>query len=273
MSILDALDSYVFEARQAENTVRRNAGYLEAAKARLEKATEGLSESRTEFREAQSRLKDTLRIARMTPGTGAFESMFIPDRELESARRDALVRRLAAVQAAELSRVAAAHEKAVAMEFVAGMERAQAWVLTKTSQDALKRLEEETSARRNLLKSIETDIRTYRRRATELSDAEKAMVRTIESRLSNRLAPVDFDERKGEMPVPLVDGTVLVPFGDVIHPRFKTVTPHPGWTITYESRGPRNIRNIAFGRVVRTGRMRGFGNSIVVDHASGWYSV
>jgi murein DD-endopeptidase MepM/ murein hydrolase activator NlpD len=33
------------------------------------------------------------------------------------------------------------------------------------------------------------------------------------------------------------------------------------------------VRSIAFGRVAWSGRMRGFGTTVVLDHASGWYSV
>lgn len=273
LSILDALDSYVFEARQAESTAARTAGYLQAAMARLEKATSELAVATGEFEASRKRLADTIRIGRLTADYGVFESVFIPDRNLESTRRKMLVRKMAARQADDLAIMTAAHQKAVAMEFVAGMERAQAWVLARVSQDALAKLQADTEARRSLLNRIESDIKMYRRRAAELSDAEMSMVRIIQARLSDRNGPVNFDAHKGSMPLPIADGVVKVPFGDVVHPRFKTVTPHPGWTITHDSRGPRNVRNIAFGRVVWTGRMRGFGTTVVVDHASGWYSV
>lgn len=273
LSILDALDSYVFEARQAESTAARTAGYLKAAMARQENATSELKAATDEFEASRRRLADTIRIGRLATDYGVFESIFISDCNLESARRGMLVRKMAARQADELAGMAAAYQKAVAMEFVAGMERAQAWVLAKFSQDALSRLKADTEARRSLLDRIERDVRMYRRRAAELSDAELAMVRTIQARLSDRTGPVNFDAHRGSMPLPVADGVVKVPFGDVVHPRFKTVTPHPGWTITHDSRGPRNVRNIAFGRVVWTGRMRGFGTTVVVDHASGWYSV
>lgn len=273
ISILDSLDGYIFDARQAETTKVRTAGYLAAAVKRLEKATADLDTATAEYREARKRLAATLRIARLTEGGGIFESLFIKDENMESLRRQALARRLAADQAGELATLLNAYDKAVAMEFVAGMERAQTWVLNRVSEDAIVRLEEETTQRRALLNQINEDIGMYRRHAAELSQAERDMVRTIESRLDSTTGPVDFESMTGKLKVPLVGGSLLVPFGDVVHPRFKTVTPHPGWTLGFDSKGPRNVRNIAFGRVVWTGRMRGFGTTVVVDHASGWYSI
>lgn len=273
ISILDSLDSYIFEARQAESTRIRTAGYLASAVKRLEKASIELADATSAFEAARNRFLATLRIARLTQGGGLLESLFVRDDKMESIRRQALTRRLAAAQADELAAMLAAYDKAVAMEFVAGMERAQTWVLNRVSEDAIVRLEQETARRRALLKQIDEDLTMYRRHSAELTTAERDMVRTIESRLNSASGPVDFESMAGKLKSPLVDAMLLVPFGDVVHPRFKTTTPHPGWTLAFDSKGPRNVRNIAFGRVVWTGGMRGFGTTVVVDHASGWYSV
>ncbi len=273
LSILDSLDGYIFDARQAEATRIRTAGYLAAALKRLEKATTDLEDARKVYDEARKRFAATLRIARLTGGGGILESLFVRDDNMESIRRQALARRLAADQARELAALLAAYDKAVTLEFVAGMERAQTWVLNRVSEDAIVTLEKETTQRRALLKQINDDVVMYRRHAAELTQAERDMVRAIESRLGGPAGPTDFESMAGKLKSPLNGATLLVPFGDVVHPRFKTVTPHPGWTLGFDSRGPRNVRNIAFGRVVWTGRMRGFGTTVVVDHASGWYSV
>ncbi|HNZ04823.1 MAG TPA: peptidoglycan DD-metalloendopeptidase family protein, partial [Myxococcota bacterium] len=226
-----------------------------------------------EYDEARARLASTLRIARLADTGGAFSTFFVRDNDMKALRRQALAEKLATVQARELAAVQKARDRAVTLEFVAGMERAQTWALNRVSEEAIVKLEQETARRRALLKQINEDVETMRRHASELSDAERDMVRTIRSRLGSGAAPGDFQALAGKLRVPLTDGQVLVPFGDVIHPRFKTSTPHPGWTIGFDSKGPRNVRSIAFGRVVWTGRMRGFGNTVVVDHASGWYSV
>ena len=273
LSILDALDGYIFDARQAEATRIRTAGYLEAAVRRLDKASAELAQAQKEYDEARARLASTLRIARLVDTGGAFLTFFVRDYDMKALRRQALAEKLTTLQAKELAAVQKARDRAVTLEFVAGMERAQTWALNRVSEEAIVKLEQETARRRALLKQINEDVETLRQHASELSDAERDMVRTIRSRLGSGAAPGDFQARAGKLRLPLTDGQVLVPFGDVIHPRFKTSTPHPGWTIGFNSRGPRNVRSIAFGRVVWTGRMRGFGNTVVVDHASGWYSV
>ena len=134
----------MFEARQAESTAARTAGYP-GGNGELEKATSELAVATGEFEASRKRLADTIRIGRLTADYGVFESVFIPDRNLESTRRKMLVRKMAARQADDLAIMTAAHQKAVAMEFVAGMERAQAWVLG-VSQDALAKLQADTEA-------------------------------------------------------------------------------------------------------------------------------
>ena len=53
LSILDSLDGYIFDARQAEATRIRTAGYLAAALKRLEKATTDLEDARKVYDEAR----------------------------------------------------------------------------------------------------------------------------------------------------------------------------------------------------------------------------
>jgi len=81
---------------------------------------------------------------------------------------------------------------------------------------------------------------------------------------------IDIDRLRGAMEWP-VEGTIAVPFGDIRHPRFKTVTPHPGIDITAEPRAA--IRAVLGGRVVFSRRFSGYGNTVLVDHGDGYLSV
>ncbi len=81
---------------------------------------------------------------------------------------------------------------------------------------------------------------------------------------------IDIDRLRGAMEWP-VEGTIAVPFGDIRHPRFGTVTPHPGVDITAEPRAA--IRAVLGGRVVFSRRFSGYGNTVLVDHGDGYLSV
>ncbi|HET6277562.1 MAG TPA: peptidoglycan DD-metalloendopeptidase family protein, partial [Candidatus Polarisedimenticolia bacterium] len=66
-------------------------------------------------------------------------------------------------------------------------------------------------------------------------------------------------------------GSLLVPFGNVRHPRFQTEIPHPG--IDLAAAPGDEVRVVFDGRVVFSSWFRGYGQLIVVDHADGYLSI
>lgn len=66
-------------------------------------------------------------------------------------------------------------------------------------------------------------------------------------------------------------GDLLVPFGNVRHPRFQTEIPHPG--IDLAAQPGDDVRVVFDGRVVFSSWFRGYGQLIVVDHADGYLSI
>ncbi|HET6372884.1 MAG TPA: peptidoglycan DD-metalloendopeptidase family protein [Candidatus Polarisedimenticolia bacterium] len=81
---------------------------------------------------------------------------------------------------------------------------------------------------------------------------------------------VDVARLRGAVEWP-VEGEIAVPFGEIRHPRFKTVTPHPGVDIATEPGAP--IRAVLPGRVVFSRRFSGYGNTVLVDHGGHYLSV
>ena len=67
------------------------------------------------------------------------------------------------------------------------------------------------------------------------------------------------------------EGRVRSGFGTVVHPRFKTKIPHPGWDIQAPAGDP--IRAVFDGEIVYSGWMRGYGLMAVIDHGNGLHSV
>ncbi len=272
-SILDALDTAVFESRRADSVMKAADAERKAAEVRMGAAMAALRQAQAREAEARARLQATLRLHRTAEpfGSAAVQVLLGDDEDL--SRRTALLARLSARQAAEVAAVTESVAMAESAEFRAGIERAAAWALARTGRDARARLDEEVALHQALLGALERDRALQARRAAETTEAERQLARTIAERRNDRPGPVDFDHLKGKVKIPLAGARVAVPFGDVIHPAFKTRTPHPGLTLEFPSTQPRNIRVAAFGRVAWVGRMRGLGSTVLVDHASGWFSV
>jgi murein DD-endopeptidase MepM/ murein hydrolase activator NlpD len=272
-SILDALDTYIFEARRAERALESASDARARTEERLALARDAMEKARLQADGAAIRLQETLRLARVTAPYRSQTAMVLGGEDRDLTRRGALLDRLAGRQAQELAVFEDAALAAMRAEFQAGIERANAWVLEVAEREARTRLETETAARRALLVRLEQDRSLNLRHSVEMGLAEKALVAEIEARLSSRPGPVQFESLRGQVRVPLAGGVVRIPFGDIIHPVFRTRTPHPGLTLAYDHVATRNIRAVAFGRVAWVGRMRGFGTTVVLDHASGYYTV
>jgi murein DD-endopeptidase MepM/ murein hydrolase activator NlpD len=272
-SVLDALDRAVFEGRRAETAMRQAEEAGAEAQARLAIAQAELSVSASRADEARRRLLATLRLGAAARPFGIAATLLAGMNVDEGVRRQAMLARLATRQAKDLATLVRASEAAEVAEFKAVIERANTAVMAQVAASARARLASEVESRRTLLAALEKDRALEQRRSNEMAASQRDLVRAIEARLSREAAPVQFESLKGKVRWPLVGARVAVPFGDVVHPVFRTVTPHPGLTLAFDGGRVRNVRAVAFGRVVWAGRMRGYGSTVVLDHASGYYTI
>ena len=84
------------------------------------------------------------------------------------------------------------------------------------------------------------------------------------------LSSVPFKELKGKLPWP-IEGKVISRFGTYQNPNLKTVTENPGIDI-HGSEGP-EVKSIYDGIVTTVTYIRGYGNTVILDHGDGFYSV
>lgn len=70
---------------------------------------------------------------------------------------------------------------------------------------------------------------------------------------------------------PPIDAKVSAGFGNRVHPRFRTVVPHPGWDIEAAEGEP--FRSVFDGTVAYAAWLRGYGLTVLVDHGGGVVSV
>jgi murein DD-endopeptidase MepM/ murein hydrolase activator NlpD len=272
-SLLDALDNAVFEARHAEATARAAENERHAAETRQIAAEADLRKALLLEVEARARLASTLRMLRVTEpfNSGAVQVLLGEDQRF--TRHSALLSRLGDRQTVEIATIASAVAAAEVAGFRAGIEKASAMALVRAGMDAQVRLDEEIAMHKSLLEAMDKDRTLQSRRAAEFGETIRELSRTINERRRTQPGPVDFDRLVGRVRPPLAGARVTVPFGDVIHPLFKTRTPHPGLTLEFPAPQARNVRSAAFGRVAWVGRMRGLGFTVLIDHASGWFSV
>ncbi len=103
----------------------------------------------------------------------------------------------------------------------------------------------------------------------------EADLRLLLETLGNDQEPINpgeigFDRFQGLLGWP-VEGQIRVPFGKRLHPRFGTVTLHPGVAIRVEP--GRAIHAIFDGQAVFCDWFRGYGNMVILDHGHGFMSI
>jgi len=137
------------------------------------------------------------------------------------------------------------------------------------------------SDREFLLKRIRQDQELLRRQLEEKKLAAQrveSLIKSLESEREGLPAPpevtwapeIPFRELKGKMNWPAL-GRVVSRFGLQKHDRLATVTENPGIAIQAQEGAPVNC--VCAGKVTRITWLRGYGNTVIVDHQDGYYTV
>ncbi|MFQ6615859.1 MAG: murein hydrolase activator EnvC family protein [Fidelibacterota bacterium] len=122
-------------------------------------------------------------------------------------------------------------------------------------------LSEALQDRRSAAEELETIILSLER---ERADRER---RRREAELAGAS---DFVSVKGRLPWP-VEGSVVTRFGSHRNPTLKTVTDNPG--IDIRGKEGSRVRAVFDGIVTTVTYIRGYGNTIIIDHGGGFYTV
>jgi septal ring factor EnvC (AmiA/AmiB activator) len=139
----------------------------------------------------------------------------------------------------------------------------------------------EAARRRSLLAKVRDERAYHERMAGELAEATKrleAFIRELQARQrriakvppGGDLPSVGFGALRGRLPWP-TDGRIVGAYGQQVHPRFGTRTFKSG--IDIEAGEGTEVTAVYPGHVVYTGWFKGYGNLIILDHGSGYYTL
>ena len=113
------------------------------------------------------------------------------------------------------------------------------------------------SERRNALEQIEREIEKLERRPVQMQEL---------------FAPeIPFRSLTGKLPPPVDRLSIIQPFGKIRHPELGTTIINPGIDLEATTGDP--VYAVAHGQVTRIAYLRGFGNTIILSHGTGYYTV
>ena len=115
---------------------------------------------------------------------------------------------------------------------------------------------------------------SQRQAISDLSQVEKE-IRSLLSTLAGpggqgQVPPLGFARFRGLLSWP-IRGRLAIPFGNVRHPRFSTIVPHPGVDIAAPA--GQEVHAVYDGRVVFSDWFKGYGEMVVIDHGEGYLSI
>ncbi len=144
--------------------------------------------------------------------------------------------------------------------------------------DETNQLESEKSEKSVLLKRINSDTELLlalldeRRKALDAIEAEiKRLDRQPVENYTEFAPDEPFKNLSGRLPWPSKNRSIEIPFGSIRHPTLKTVTINPGIDIKATAGDP--VFSVAKGQVTRISYLRGFGNTVILSHGDGYYTV
>ena len=146
--------------------------------------------------------------------------------------------------------------------------------LAEHAQTKNRELDNQERLNREIIQDISQNKKTYQEAVAEQEERARQLQEII-SNLSGQKIPTSIRlsplyDKKGRLPWPL-NGRILTPFGEQRHPRFKTVTMNNGIEISAQPN--MNIKAIHPGIVVFNNYIKGYGNTLIIDHGMSYYSL
>ncbi|HUI91281.1 MAG TPA: peptidoglycan DD-metalloendopeptidase family protein [Chitinivibrionales bacterium] len=277
--------SVVAQLEQVEANIATSQSYLHHVSTKIDSVSESITHLGNQLDSAGREL--ALRQAAMKKRLRAMYKTGpepLPRLMLSSASISAMLHR--ARYYSELSRydrqlmasIAAARARIAGDKESLEKEKKKLAGLKKAKESEYATFVDEQESREKLLAEVRSQKESYVKMITELETAEKQVqniVAALESKRKTTRTPYEkslnaaFEKRRGSLPWP-VDGTVVNPFGRMVHAVYKTVTMNTGIDIS-ASKGEK-VRCVAPGRVAYIGWMRGLGKLVIVDHG-GYYTT
>src|SRR5437016_4174793 len=145
-------------------------------------------------------------------------------------------------------------------------------------------VDREAAKRRTLLAKVGDERAYHERMVGELTEASRrleAFIQELQDKQRKlakapppkaRVEPpgVGFGSLRGRLPWPTA-GRIVVPFGAQVHPRFGTRTFRNG--VDIEAAEGTDVTAVYGGHVIYTGWFKGYGNLIIVDHGTEYYTL
>lgn len=273
--LLDALDAIERTAELLARDVTRASARALSAQAALLEAEAEAEDVATRLAEIERAMARRARSLYRAGQLGMLPVLFAADGMQDFLARVQLLRRLLDQDAELLAR-----HRAESLALIASREKAAGAAQEReTAREAFQARSGELAAERERKRRLVSALRGSRARErsalAELETASRALEETVASlpdAAGAGRAPggPDFASLQGRLPYP-VHAQIARDFGRVVDSEYQTETFRKG--VDFDAPLGTPVRSVAAGRVRYAGRFRGYGNTVILDHGSDYFTV
>jgi septal ring factor EnvC (AmiA/AmiB activator) len=273
MDLLEAMDKLDTDKAAQEKALRENKHLKEEILRRLEAAQKGFDEARDQLHHERVTIKKRLSAYIRLKKLDTWQILASADDYTTYLRRRRLLHQLIEDDEARIRK----HHKTVASfrsaKGTLELELNELRAVEGRIKLARQHLARDIAVKNALLDSVRNDKAYFKKAHHDLGRAAQKLQQKINTFEQWKRHRSWFRNAKGQFGLPILGGRIVRGFGKKTHPRFHTVTMHRGMDMVPGRNNNRKIRAIFMGKVVYAGWLRGYGNTVIIDHTKNDYTL
>lgn len=136
------------------------------------------------------------------------------------------------------------------------------------------RLDRDKAQKLEILTRIDGKRKWYEKAYKELDGAYEAVSARIAKLAEWQERKLEMAQNQGKLRLPMAYAAIVTGFGPQKNKKLGTTVMHRGLEIkTTRPGGTRNVRSVYWGRVAFVGWLVGYGNTVILDHTSGYHTL
>ena len=261
-----------------DDSLRRREFELEKLQGRRQKVAVHLLELEVRFEESTAKLLSTRELVQkrlmsivMKHKTSGVDVLLDPQSSLRASLRERVLGKLLEDDKRRLKEY---REELANYEIERSLLQKKRKELDELEREVTQtraKLDKDRNDRKNILRLVEEERRFYEKAYRDLSTAYEGVTGRIDRLKEWPNKKLEFGQLKGNFRLPMSYAKVVTPFGEKKNRRLGTSTLHPGLEI--KSSGSESVRAVYWGRVAFTGKIHGYGTTVILDHTQGYYTL
>ena len=261
-----------------DESLRRREFELEKLQGRRQKVAVHLLELEVRFEESTARLVSTRELVQkrlmsivMKHKTSGVDVLLDPQSSLRASLRERVLGKLLEEDKKRIREYQQELANYEVERSILDKKRRELDELEEEVTRTRAKLDKDRRDRNNILRLVEEERMFYEKAYSDLSSAYTKVTERIDRLKTWPNKKLEFGQLKGNFRLPMSYAKVITPFGEKKNRRLGTSTLHPGMEI--KSSGSESVRAVYWGRVAFTGRIHGYGTTVILDHTQGYYTL